>query len=640
MPETTPAQTPGPIRGLRAGLAGWLVFGVALVAVRGVRWDENYEFAQVLIGEVKYPPWHPIAYWVHHALTGQLYLNALLMEWSSGPFIANAVRNVFFVWATVLPPFLLGTALGRSALAGHIAAVLMLAGVTLDFDASYPQFILPGMFSNGHVGMGFALIAVATLALGRPVLAFFLIGLMPAIHIGQTPQMILFVGFLLLARRLHPQPTGTWRRADLALITGFVTSAAILAAGFFAWHDSSLVAPTAASAHDVHTIWAGWVSFHDMHRNPPGILAVVLTAAFVLFAYLTMLGLGFAADRTKFAWPIAVVYVSGTLLIVLGVMHVQTLLEARIPAILLTWLPYRLWNHLPPVFVAGIAAVMVSQRNAETERESPASTVCLVAALSFLAVQPALRLIAPAEFAARYLSSSSPVLFFLLGALFTLAIPQLSTGRRSLRRITAFIAMAMLFSLALIHQFGTICVVAGALIALLMRRMRSVPALQKYQTEFVAALLVVIAAQITALEFIHREKLPKGDFERAAASYLSEQGEPDALLAPPMGQVLLQAQTGHPVLTDLATPFYIGYRPSIGPQINTLYRDVYGMDFRFPTPGRLWKQVWIERDPDEWRSLGAKYDFRYVVAPDDVVLPLHEAFSLQGRTLYRIDTDR
>ena len=170
--------------------------------------------------------------------------------------------------------------------------------------------------------------------------------------------------------------------------------------------------------------------------------------------------------------------------------------------------------------------------------------------------------------------------------------------------------------------------------------MRSVPALQKYQTEFVAALLVVIAAQITALEFIHREKLPKGDFERAAASYLSEQGEPDALLAPPMGQVLLQAQTGHPVLTDLATPFYIGYRPSIGPQINTLYRDVYGMDFRFPTPGRLWKQVWIERDPDEWRSLGAKYDFRYVVAPDDVVLPLHEAFSLQGRTLYRIDTDR
>ncbi len=64
------------------------------------------------------------------------------------------------------------------------------------------------------------------------------------------------------------------------------------------------------------------------------------------------------------------------------------------------------------------------------------------------------------------------------------------------------------------------------------------------------------------------------------------------------------------------------------------------MDFRFPTPGRPWKQVWSERSPEEWQSLGAKYGFRYVVAPEGVVLSLHEVLSLQGRTLYRIDADR
>ncbi len=637
MPENSPAPLPRPIRGLRAGLAGWLVFGLALVALRGVRWDENYEFAQALTGEVSYPAWHPLLYWVHHLFTGQLYLTALMMELFPGPFAANAVRNIFFVWATVLPPYLLGAALGRSALAGHAAAVLMLAGVTLDFDASYPQFILPGMFSSGHVGTGFALVAIATLALGRPAPAFFLFGLMPAVHIGQTPALILFAGFLLLARHLHPQPKDAWRRADRALLAGLAASAAIIAAGYFAWRHPALPELPAATARDIHTIWAGWVGNHDMHRRPPGILATLLTAAFVLLAYLTMLGLGFAKDRAKFAWPIAIAYVSGALLIVLSVMLAQTLLGPRIPEPLLTWLPYRLWNHLPPILLAGIAALLTPPSGADHRDVSPAPTVCLVTALALLALQPALHAAAPPEFAARYLSSSAPVLFYLFGAVFTLRIPEMGAAQGRLRRVAAIVAAALLFLLALVHQFGALCTAAGAMTALLARWIPPAPRVMKYRAEVIGALLAAVAAQFAAFEFLHREHLPVGDFERAATSYLREQGEPDALLAPPMGQVLLQAQTGHAVLEDLATPFYIGYRPPMGPQINAMYIDVYGMDFRFPSPSRPWQQVWIERSPDEWRRLGAKYEFRYVVAPEGVALMLDTALSIAGRTLYRID---
>jgi len=628
---------PGPIRGLRIGLAGWLAFGVALVAIRGVRWDENYEFAQALIGTVKYPAWHPLVYWVQHLFTGQLYLMALMMKVFPEPLAANAARNVFFVWATVVPPYLFGAAFSRTALAGHMAAVLMLVGVTLDFDASYPQFVLPGMFSSGHVGTGFVLVAVAALALGRPAIAFFFFGLAPAVHIGQTPLLAVFIGFLLLARRLHPQPKGAWRRADFALLAGLGASAAILAGGYFAWRDASLPAPFAASAHDIHTIWAGWVGYHDMHRQPPGILAVILTAAFVLLAYLTMFGLGFAKDRARFAWPIVVVYISAALLIVLSIMLVQKLLGARIPEPLLTWLPYRLWNHLPPVFVAGIVALLIPRRDAETGEATTAPTICLIGALAFLAMQPALQALAPEAFALRYLSSSAPTLFFAVGAIFSLLILSLGAGRERFRAVAALSAIALLFLTALVHQFGALCAAAGAMTALLALRIPVAPNLVRFRGSPCLALLTLILAQFVIAEYRNRQQLPIGDFETQVASYLQSRGESDALLASPMGQVLLQAQTGHPVLEDLATPFYIGYRPLMGPQINAMYREVYGMDFRLPSPGRPWQLVWMERSAEEWRSLGARYEFRYVVAPEGVVLRLDEAIEVAGRRLYRVD---
>lgn len=173
--------------------------------------------------------------------------------------------------------------------------------------------------------------------------------------------------------------------------------------------------------------------------------------------------------------------------------------------------------------------------------------------------------------------------------------------------------------------------------ALFAWRLPPAPGWLRYRSEIFGTLMFIILAQISIHEYLHREDLARGDFERAAAAYLRDAGETEALLASPMGQVLLQAQTGHAVLEDLATPFMIGYRSSMGPQINAMYTDVYGIDFRFPSPGRPWQQVWTERSPEEWRRLGAAYGFRYVVAPEGLALALDEAVAVDGCRLYRIE---
>ena len=42
------------------GCALWVAFSVVAMLLRGVRWDENFEFAQAMTGQVPYPDGHPM----------------------------------------------------------------------------------------------------------------------------------------------------------------------------------------------------------------------------------------------------------------------------------------------------------------------------------------------------------------------------------------------------------------------------------------------------------------------------------------------------------------------------------------------------------------------------------------------------
>ena len=85
--QTTHTQTTP--RGLRNGVLLWLVFGAAAVALRGVRWDEDYEFAQAILRSIPYPEGHPLFQYTRGMFSVQPYSLAALMTLFPGPLLAK-----------------------------------------------------------------------------------------------------------------------------------------------------------------------------------------------------------------------------------------------------------------------------------------------------------------------------------------------------------------------------------------------------------------------------------------------------------------------------------------------------------------------------------------------------------------------
>jgi hypothetical protein len=95
----------------------------------------------------------------------------------------------------------------------------------------------------------------------------------------------------------------------------------------------------------------------------------------------------------------------------------------------------------------------------------------------------------------------------------------------------------------------------------------------------------------------------------------------------------LQAKLARPVLTEQETLYLISYMPSIAGVIGRMARDLYGLDFSDrPLVNRMrgsegitdltrTDAVWESRPRDQWRSLGAKYRFRFVVSRVRLDLP-------------------
>ena len=137
--------------GVWIGTLFWILFTGVAIVLRGVQWDENYEFAQAMLGKVVYDDAHPLRQYTLSAYNLQLYSSALILHLNDNPIWLCGFRNFLFIASTVLPVFLLGTWLSGRSWVGHAATILFLMGIHLEFDGIYPQFIWPGMFSNGHV---------------------------------------------------------------------------------------------------------------------------------------------------------------------------------------------------------------------------------------------------------------------------------------------------------------------------------------------------------------------------------------------------------------------------------------------------------------------------------------------------------
>ena len=619
----------------------WTAFSAVAVLARGVQWDENFEFAQTMTGQVPYPDGHPFKVYTLGAFNLQIYLSALIVYFFPSPVVLCAIRNFLFICASTVPQFLLGAVIARRAIAGHITALLFLAGIHLAFDASYPLFVWPGMFSNGHIGTGYALICVALLVARRFVVGGFLTGLLPAVHLGQAPTV-----FVLLALQAA---TVLWRRDSASfrrLAVWFLVGAA-LSVTCYAVTRSFAAGPLAegpyAAQGDSASYWSGRISGHDMHRSiPVGNSHILCIGLLILVAFALR---GATDDRLA----MLAFYAVTVLAVVYFAMAVQMIRGPNTPYLVLGWLPYRLYNHLPPILLALLVGVCFRRDAGKLAGMVPAAVILL------LLVGPrSIEFVAP-DLYPRYFETGEWAIFFLFGAVaFALAKPRSDpatpikrsqTGSRIawLPTVTGVLPIsALTIALAPFHQFGSAMIAAGGCFAYVVTRLeegRTNPRLHHGNTRWMnASLASVLTCAILLEQANAREQLPIGSFEHAVSEYLNASGEPDAMLLSAPYQLLLQAQTGHPVLVDMATGFYGSYRPSLGGATNAIYTEIYGIDFTRPPGGQGpdWKAVWAGRSSEEWKRLGARWGFRYVVARKETTVNLPVVLTVETSTLHAV----
>lgn len=647
------------------GAFGWILFCMVAVAWRGVRWDEQYEMAQIVLGIVRYPEGHPASICMRNALNLQIYLSSGLLWFFNSALAVCAFRNVLFLAATVLPIYLIGSTLSKNVLCGHLAALLALFGMQDAFAGCYPLSTWPGYFSTGHVGQGYALLVFWMFLAGHLRTGAFFLGLMPCFHIGQMPIVlgfaILGAGYALYVRRGELlKPALPWLVLGLALC-----SVVWLGRGF-------LDAPLATggvyfSTADAKAIWRDYET-HDAHRALPG-GPVKYTNAFFALGVFLFLGSAAAFSRKRGEescnlWAGMLAYGLVAAAAVWGIMPLHALLGESTPYILIGWMPYRFTNHAVLLLIPLLVALLWG-RNSQ-----PSTGRWLLALGMILALaRPLSALVLPEWIYARYVASGEGILFLLCGvAIGAMALELRGSPKfRAAWRIAGAIAFC---ALAAQHQFGAACLAMGYGLARILSRLsgRSRSTLcidtrnrggegrrprllfnhRDIQNIFACfrqprasalpcfGLAIVTAAALLGQQAWHRQQLPVTSFDREVRAYLERHGEGEAMLVARPDQYTGQARIGHPFLVDGSLPGWIPYMPSVGPVLDKIHREVYGFSLGLPENGPSWEEVWASRAPFEWERLAAAYGFRYVLAPSGIQVRLPVVLRCEREALYRV----
>ena len=625
-----------------AGLCFWFLFSVAIVFIRGVRWDEHWDLAQVILGRIPYPEEHFLFIWTRDVRNLPIYVSTIIARLTQGPELLNAFRNILWLLATTIPVYLIGTTLGRRALYGHVAVLFALSGLSAPFDASYPLYAWPAYFSNGHIGMGLGLLALAMLLAGWWRSASFLLGFMPCIHIIHTAP-VAGVALAMALWAWQKGRTAHLRRALPWAIPGLIVSALL-------WtFATSVGAPSSGpyyAAGDWEPIVKAYMS-QGTHWSKPGVAACFTNGNFILAATILLtLGAARAATATGRGalWSFMCLYLGLCAAAVWTMMALHWLFDTRLPYLLLASMPYRFTNHAALLSIAILPAVL-----AAPWRERPVArhlgTWILACTLAFLALRGLLEGVVNDQIYIRYLAAADGLVYGLAGV----AVGLLSVDLASDRRFCLPWAGAWLATIALTaldHQFGPGCFLVGFAVVAARAKFSAAPdagtpgQARHDMLPHVAALLLAAVAllKITADEWRTRETLPVSEFDRAVASHLQELGEPAAMVASYPTQHRLQSRIGHPVLADAASADSLVYSPELAPSIQKIFSDVYGIRFH-PSPDSdapSWNEIWVGRDHDDWVELSHRYGFSFVISPNDTPLDLAAALPGPEDTLYRI----
>jgi hypothetical protein len=625
--------------GAAPGVLLWVLFCFAAVIVRGVRWDEQYEFAQMLTRQIPYPEGHPYLLCVRNALNLQIYSTAALLALWRSPALVCGARNVLFLMATVLPVFVLARVLSRRTAWAHAAVVFTLIGAHLEFDSCYPMATWGRFFSTGHVGMGYALLTLAALLAERWRTGAFLLGLMPVVHVGQMPVLLLFAGLRIAALGWDGARNAMWQFLRWG-VAGLFASA-LFALTMMPFRATPPTGGPYYSDADPAPICRAIIA-SDPHRAAPGGPVSYTNSNFILGATLL---LGAAAVRqaqrqreNAAAWLWTYVYIVLAASAVWGMMALHYALGPNIPHVLLAWMPYRMSNHVVVILLAAFVGILGGVAGRGNRDVACTAFVMFAGALLYVFFRPMAAMLMSSALYTRYWAAGDSLIFGLCGVAWMLLFLLLKDDRRFLIPWVA-LSLAAFGILPFFHRFGAFCCVTGAIKTLILHvalrwAAGLLPALQdrRVQERVLGVVSAIVLAALAYAQWQERQWLPRTEFDGEVAAYLDARGERDALLVARPDQYTLQAQTGHPVMVDGALAPWIPYMPSVGPAIAKIYADLYGTEFLrantsdSPAPG--WTEVWTTRDTAQWRALGTEYGFRYVVSPNSV--PLHLPIVVHG----------
>lgn len=676
-------EAPLPPRGMLFGIVLWGLFACVAFALRGVRWDEDYEFAQVMLGMIAYPEGHPLPHHLTRLYTVQLDGLAIIMRLLQGEFAPNFLRNGLALMATVLPAFWITARLAGSALAGHAMAALFLFGIHAGFFSNYPVQTWPGLYTNGHIGTAWAVMSVAMLALGPLRAGHALAAAMPLIHAGQWPPVLLFQGLMLL-RHL--------RDRDWVHLRWAVGCLAVAGALGIVWIEfrpmlfPALPAPLPPlPASEAVEVMRNYMQHHATHRAMPGDMAfLALAMAFTVAMMATTwraeknipldppskgekgsadyrfgrerLSLSSFDGGARRAGDVRLLatYLKLIVLIVAAVWITHRILGESIPAPLVSWMPYRLINHLMPIALPLCVAAIGHRSQHDLFKVLSIALAAVILPGLFRSTFPDLHL--------EYFADGIHVAFFLFGA-----------GCASMpHRASRFLATVLAVLLVTMHQYGAGCFALGILLTQAMewrrRRMVSGKDSKEYsrqQARSMAILAVSVAgAMLMLLGIAHLAALPRRSADIEAIRRIVHADDPaieehprafprdpreghprqrgtedgvhrEMLLVPPQ-QESLQAQLGHAVSTDMATITWIPYQPALDPLLQTMYEDLYGIHLT-PEPEQAaasWIDHWQDMSASGWGLRADRYDIRYIVAPAWMKLNLVPAYQGTEWSLY------
>lgn len=627
-------------RTLWGGALFWMAFSVVAVALRGVRWEETYEHALVITRTVPYPEGHPFFIYCRNVFSGQSYLSALLMTIYDSPLLINGLRNVLQLAFCTVPVFLLGARFGGRAWAGHASVVLVLLGIHKGFQSYYPIESWPHFFATGQIGTGYALLVFALLLLRCWRSGWFLLGLMPMIHVGQWPVLGLFAGLQWLAL-LRQGDRVRVRQALLYFGVGMVPCIVF----YFVYRHFHVPAPTEGAYFaegDVQAIWSAYTERHDLHRAVPrdSFLKSILGGGLVLCLSGCALWRGSEAGEARrdrgmvFAFALLLSVVVG------GIWLLHQELGGRAPFLLIGWMPYRLTNHLAILLVPLVVGTLW--------RGGRGGRALLALVLLHGLLLPFWGYVLPTALFTRYVGNVEGLAYFLCGG----AIASLLTGRGILPTASAVPCMcigvpystlqavmpvaASLLLLAWFYPFAMFALLAGAVA---WRAWAYVEVwaggAQRWPDISVSLLSLLLLGSLLIQQAHSREQLPMQPIHRQVADWLDAQGEKDAMLVMPCWDVNWLAKLRRPTLADYQTAHLMSYMPALAPALKKMHEEVFGYVVDGETGPPL--AQWPGRSPEAWRRLAKDYGFRYVLAPTEMDLKLERVLEGHPYDLYRVE---